>query len=87
MEMSLSTYLRTLLEADIAAHAWDDWAQAHRPPVDGEATNHSDQGRSRGPDAREIDAREIDAREIDAVGEIRAGRAERADSIEHVVES
>ena len=82
MEMSLSTYLRTLLEADIAAHAWDDWAQAHRPPVDGEATNHSDQGRSRGPDAREIDAREIDA-----VGEIRAGRAERADSIEHVVES
>jgi len=78
----LSTYLRTLLEADIAAHAWDDWAQAHRPPVDGEATNHSDQGRSRGPDAREIDAREIDA-----VGEIRAGRAERADSIEHVVES
>jgi len=92
LEMSLSTYLRTLLEADIAAHAWDDWAQAHRPPVDGEATNHSDQGRSRGPDAREIDAREIDAREIDAreidaVGEIRAGRAERADSIEHVVES
>jgi len=82
LEMSLSTYLRTLLEADIAAHAWDDWAQAHRPPVDGEATNHSDQGRSRGPDAREIDAREIDA-----VGEIRAGRAERADSIEHVVES
>ena len=82
MEMSLSTYLRTLLEADIAAHAWDDSAQAHRPPVDGEATNHSDQGRSRRPDAREIDAREIDA-----VGEIRAGRAERADSIEHVVES
>lgn len=25
----MSTYLRTLVEADIAAHAWDDWAQEH----------------------------------------------------------
>lgn len=25
----MSAYLRMILEADVAAHAWDDWASAH----------------------------------------------------------
>jgi hypothetical protein len=27
--MSMSAYLRMILEVDIAAHAWDDWASTH----------------------------------------------------------
>ena len=77
LEMSLSTYLRTLLEADIAAHAWDDWALAHRPAGDEKSTGHGDRVRA--------DA--VDADAIDVLREIRAARSERAATIEQAVES
>src|SRR5664279_1864011 len=76
LEMSLSTYLRTLLEADIAAHAWDDWALAHQR-ADDEETTVGDRARHEA----------VDADAIDVVREIRAGRAERAETIEPDVKS
>jgi hypothetical protein len=77
LEMSLSTYLRTLLEADIAAHAWDDWALSHQPAGDEETTHHGDRARA--------DA--VDADAIEVLGAIRAGRTERAETIERAIES
>lgn len=29
LDLSMSAYLRMILEADVTAHAWDDWAQTH----------------------------------------------------------
>jgi len=75
LEMSLSTYLRTLLEADIAAHAWDDWALSHGPAADEKAV------------ADRVSGQDVDPDAIDVVREIRAGRAERAEAIEQVVKS
>ncbi len=77
LEMSLSTYLRSLLEADIAAHAWDDWALAHQPASHQHSAQHDNQ-----PVAEVVDA---DAEDL--VREIRDGRAERAGTIERAVES
>ena len=76
LEMSLSTYLRTLLEADVAAHAWDDWALSHRAAADAKAV----------PDDR-VSGQDDDPDAVDVVREIRADRAERAAAIELAVES